>query len=181
MKNLNRSLSNFKSLFTKNKYSLYIHEYQAYDILKKYKLPLVPVIFCLICQSFRASTPEDAYSIAHRLMSDVSKNKPFVDLVIKAQVHAGGRGKGTFKESGLKGGVQTATKASEILEFAEKMIGKTLVTPQTGSLGKKCNDVFLVEKIFLRKELYLSFLLDRGSGSIAVVASPRGGMNIEEV
>ena len=55
------------------------------------------------------------------------------------------------------------------------------MTPQTGSGGKKCNDVFLVEKIFLRKELYLSFLLDRGSGSIAVVASPKGGMNIEEV
>lgn len=61
------------------------------------------------------------------------------------------------------------------------MIGKTLVTPQTGSIGKKCNDVFLVEKIFLRKELYLSFLLDRTSGSMAIIASPRGGMNIEEV
>lgn len=114
-------------------------------------------------------------------MSNVSKSKPFVDVVVKAQVHAGGRGKGTFKESSLKGGVQMATRASEVLEYAEKMIGKTLVTPQTGSIGKKCNDVFLVEKIFLRKELYLSFLLDRSSGSIAVVASPRGGMNIEEV
>ena len=112
-------------------------------------------------------------------MSNVSKSKPFVDVVVKAQVHAGGRGKGTFKESSLKGGVQMATRASEVLEYAEKMIGKTLVTPQTGSIGKKCNDVFLVEKIFLRKELYLSFLLDRSSGSIAVVASPRGGMNIE--
>ena len=61
------------------------------------------------------------------------------------------------------------------------MIGKTLVTPQTGVSGKKCNDIFLVEKIFLRKELYLSFLLDRNSGSMAVVASPKGGMNIEEV
>lgn len=61
------------------------------------------------------------------------------------------------------------------------MIGKTLVTPQTGVSGKKCNDIFLVEKIFLRKELYLSILLDRGSGSIAIVTSPKGGMNIEEV
>ena len=84
-------------------------------------------------------------------MSNVSKTKPFVDVVIKAQVHAGGRGKGTFKESGLKGGVQMATKASEVLEYSEKMIGKTLITPQTGSGGKKCNDLFLVEKIFLRK------------------------------
>ena len=112
-------------------------------------------------------------------MSATTKNKAFVDVVIKAQVHAGGRGKGTFKESGLKGGVQMATKAAEVLEYAEKMIGKTLVTPQTGSTGKKCNDVFLVEKIFLRKELYLSFLLDRSSGSMAIIASPKGGMNIE--
>ena len=58
------------------------------------------------------------------------------------------------------------------------MLGKTLVTPQTGLIGKKCNDIFLVEKIFLRKELYLSLLLDRGTGSIAIVSSPKGGMNI---
>ena len=77
-------------------------------------------------------------------MSGTSKAKPFVDLVIKAQVHAGGRGKGTFKESGLKGGVQTAHRASEALEYADKMLGKTLVTPQTGKAGKRCNDVFLV-------------------------------------
>lgn len=74
-----------------------------------------------------------------------------------------------------------ATRASEVLEYAEKMIGKTLVTPQSGKSGKKCNDIFLVEKIFLRKELYLSILLDRSSGSIAIVTSPKGGMNIEEV
>lgn len=61
------------------------------------------------------------------------------------------------------------------------MIGKTLVTPQTGVRGKKCNDVFLVEKIFIRKELYISFLLDRSLGSMAVIASPKGGSNIEEV
>ena len=132
-----------------------------------------------VIQSFRASTPDDAYAIANRLMSQTSKSKPFVDVIVKAQVHAGGRGKGTFRESGLKGGVQTATKASEVLDYAEKMLGKTLVTPQTGKQGKKVNEVFLVEKAFLRKELYLSFLLDRGSGSMAVVASPKGGMNIE--
>jgi succinyl-CoA synthetase beta subunit len=114
-------------------------------------------------------------------MSQTSKSKPFVDIIVKAQVHAGGRGKGTFKESGLKGGVQTATKPSEVLDYAEKMLGKTLVTPQSGKQGKKVNDIFLVEKAFLRKELYLSFLLDRGSGSMAIVSSPKGGMNIEEV
>lgn len=112
-------------------------------------------------------------------MSSISKNKPFVDVIVKAQVHAGGRGKGTFRESGLVGGVQTANKATEVLEYAEKMLGNTLVTPQTGKTGKKVNDIFLVEKAFLRKELYLSFLLDRSSGSMAVVSSPKGGMNIE--
>ena len=66
----------------------------------------------LVIQSFRASSAEDAYAIANRLMSSTSKSKPFVDVIVKAQVHAGGRGKGTFKQTGLKGGVQTATKAS---------------------------------------------------------------------
>jgi succinyl-CoA synthetase beta subunit len=71
-----------------------------------------------LIQSFRATTPDDAYAIANRLMSSTSKSKPFVDVIIKAQVHAGGRGKGTFRETGLKGGVQTATKASEVLDYA---------------------------------------------------------------
>jgi succinyl-CoA synthetase beta subunit len=75
--------------------------------------------------------------------------------------------------------VQTATKPTEVYDYAEKMLGKTLVTPQTSKSGRKVNDVFLVEKVFLRKELYLSILLDRTSGSIALVTSPKGGMNIE--
>lgn len=78
------------------------------------------------------------------MMQNVSKTKPFVDIVVKAQVHSGGRGKGYFKESGLKGGVQVATKSEEVREFADKMLGKTLVTHQTGSIGRKCNEVFLV-------------------------------------
>ena len=129
-------------------------------------------------QSFRASNPEDALAIANRLMSEVSQKKTFVDVIIKAQVHAGGRGKGYFKESGLKGGVQTATTPGEVFDYAEKMLGKTLVTPQTGQTGRKVNEVFLVEKAFLRKELYVSFLLDRASGQIALVTSSKGGMNI---
>ena len=84
-------------------------------------------------------------------MAATTKTKPFIDVIIKAQIHAGGRGKGVFKESGLKGGVQTATTPTEVKEYSDKMLGKTLVTPQTGSTGKKVNDVFLVEKAFLRK------------------------------
>ena len=115
------------------------------------------------------------------MMASTNKNRPFIDVIVKAQIHAGGRGKGAFRESGLKGGVQTATNAKEVFEYASKMLGQTLVTTQTGSSGRIVNDVFLVEKAFLRKELYLSFLLDRSNGSIALVTSPKGGMNIEEV
>jgi len=115
------------------------------------------------------------------MMANVSKNKPFVDIVVKAQVHAGGRGKGYFKESGLKGGVQIATKAEEVKELCDKMLGKTLVTHQTGSTGKRCNEVFLVEKIYLRKELYLSLTLDRSRGMMAIITSEKGGVNIEDV
>jgi len=104
MNRVAKNVFKFNPLTHQNKYNLYLHEYQAYEILKKYNVPLVP--------SFRASTPEDAYAIANRLMSQTSKSKTFVDVIVKAQVHAGGRGKGTFKETGLKGGVQTATKPS---------------------------------------------------------------------
>lgn len=84
-------------------------------------------------------------------MASTTKLKPFVDIIIKAQVHAGGRGKGTFKQNGLRGGVQTATTPSEVRDYADRMLGKTLVTPQSGANGKKVNDIFLVEKAFLRK------------------------------
>ena len=114
-------------------------------------------------------------------MADVSSKKTFVDILVKAQVHAGGRGKGQFKESGLRGGVQTATRPGEVYDYAERMLGKTLVTPQTGKAGRKVNEIFLVEKVFLRKELYVSFVLDRSSGQIALVTSSKGGMSIEEV
>ena len=77
-------------------------------------------------------------------MAQTTKNKPFVDIIIKAQIHAGGRGKGIFKESALRGGVQTATKPSQVQDYAQKMLGKTLVTPQSGKSGKKVNDIFLV-------------------------------------
>jgi succinyl-CoA synthetase beta subunit len=84
-----------------------MHEYQAYDLL----VPVEPRAGTnSLKKGYRANAPEDAYSISSRMMSNVSKTKPFVDIVVKAHVHAGGRGKGYFKESGLKGGVQIATK-----------------------------------------------------------------------
>ncbi len=103
-----------------------------------------------IVEAFRATSGEEALAIARRLKSKVNKKQDFTDLVIKAQVHAGGRGKGHFKESNLKGGVHLSSKPEEIKELAEQMIGKTLVTVQTGALGKRCNEVLLTERLFLR-------------------------------
>ena len=77
--------------------------------------------------------------------------------------------------------MQTATRPGEVYDYAERMLGKTLVTTQTGKAGRKVNEIFLVEKVFLRKELYVSFVLDRSSGQIALVTSSKGGMSIEEV
>jgi succinyl-CoA synthetase beta subunit len=103
--------------------------------------------------------------------------------VVKAQIHAGGRGKGVFKEpeAGGKGGVRIAKSAGEAKLFAEQMLGKTLVTKQTGPAGKKVLRVYLEDGADIARELYLSALVDRENGRVAFVASTEGGMDIEEV
>jgi succinyl-CoA synthetase beta subunit len=102
------------------------------------------------------------------------------DVVIKAQVLAGGRGQGTFK-NGFKGGVHIATSASEASSFAGKMLGNTLVTKQTGKEGKPCNKVMLMERLYLRRETYFSITLSRDHNGPVMVGSPAGGMAIEDV
>jgi succinyl-CoA synthetase beta subunit len=102
------------------------------------------------------------------------------DVVVKAQVLAGGRGKGTFK-NGFKGGVRMVSSAGEAKEIAGKMLGQLLVTKQTGAEGKPCNKVFLMERLYLRRETYFSILMDRANNGPTLVGSPAGGMNIEEV
>ncbi len=103
--------------------------------------------------------------------------------VVKAQIHAGGRGKGRFKESdaGDKGGVRIAKSSAEVREFARQMLGKTLVTVQTGDAGKRVERVYVEAASDIARELYLSCVVDRGSGRIAFIASTEGGVNIEEV
>jgi succinyl-CoA synthetase beta subunit len=100
--------------------------------------------------------------------------------VIKAQVLAGGRGKGTF-ENGLKGGVRMVFSPHEAGVFAGQMIGHKLVTKQTGAKGRICNSVYLVERKFPRREFYLAILMDRATQGPVIVASSQGGMNIEDV
>ncbi|MCB9954394.1 MAG: ADP-forming succinate--CoA ligase subunit beta [Parvularculaceae bacterium] len=144
-----------------------IHEYQAKRVLKEYGAPVAegrPV--------FKASEAEAA-----------AKELPGPLYVVKAQIHAGGRGKGKFKEAaaGEKGGVRLAKSPAEAAEFAKQMLGNTLVTVQTGPAGKVVNRLYIEDGSDIEKELYLSVLVDRGSGRIAFIASTEGGMNIEEV
>src|SRR4029453_3103418 len=103
--------------------------------------------------------------------------------VVKSQIHAGGRGKGKFKEAsaGDKGGVRLAKSVDEVKTFVQQMLGATLVTVQTGPAGKQVNRLYIEEGSDIAKEFYLSMLVDRETPRAAIVASTEGGMNIEEV
>jgi len=120
-----------------------------------------------------ATTPEEASKIATNL-TGVS------DFVVKAQVLAGGRGKGHF-DSGLKGGVKIVYSPDEVKDVASKMIGSRLITKQTGENGIPCNKVMVVERLYPRREFYFAIMLERKYGGPVIIASSQGGMNIEEV
>ena len=144
-----------------------IHEYQAKELLRQFGIPVAsgrPVL--------RA---EDAKKTANEMSGPV--------WVVKAQIHAGGRGKGRFKETdaGSKGGVRVTRSASEAAEEARRMLGCTLVTHQTGADGKKVSRVFIEEGADIKRELYLALLLDRQTSQLSFVCSTEGGMDIEEV
>lgn len=144
-----------------------IHEYQAKQLLDKYGVP-VP-------SGYPAMSVEEAVDAAEQLPGPL--------WVVKAQIHAGGRGKGRFKELGpeAKGGVRLARSIAEVREAAEEMFGKTLVTVQTGPIGKQVQRLYVTDGVDIDKEFYLALLVDRETGRIAVVASTEGGMNIEDV
>jgi succinyl-CoA synthetase beta subunit len=144
-----------------------IHEYQAKELLAKYGVP-VPA-------GFAAMSVEEAVEAAGKLPGPL--------WVVKAQIHAGGRGKGKFKELGpdAKGGVRLARSIDEVRENAAEMLGKTLVTVQTGPHGKQVQRLYITDGVDIEKEYYLALLVDRETGRIAVVASTEGGMDIEKV
>jgi succinyl-CoA synthetase beta subunit len=144
-----------------------IHEYQAKDLLAKFGVP-VPA-------GHAAMTVEDAVRAAKLLPGPL--------WVVKAQIHAGGRGKGKFKELGpdAKGGVRLARSIDEVRQHSEEMLGKTLVTIQTGAEGKQVQRLYITDGVDIEKEFYLALLVDRATGRIAVVASTEGGMDIEAV
>jgi succinyl-CoA synthetase beta subunit len=144
-----------------------IHEYQAKELLAKFGVP-VPA-------GHPAMSVEEAVEAAQKLPGPL--------WVVKAQIHAGGRGKGKFKELGpdAKGGVRLAQSVDEVREHAAEMFGKTLVTVQTGPAGKEVQRLYITDGVDIAKEFYLALLVDRSTGRIAIVASTEGGMNIEDV
>jgi succinyl-CoA synthetase beta subunit len=144
-----------------------IHEYQAKAVLKEFGVPVsrgVPIL-----------RPEDSDVAAKQLGGPI--------WVVKSQIHAGGRGKGKFKEAsaGDKGGVRLAKSVAEVNEFAKQMLGATLVTVQTGPAGKQVNRLYIEDGSDIEKEFYLSLLVDRETSRVAFVVSTEGGMNIEDV
>jgi succinyl-CoA synthetase beta subunit len=143
-----------------------IHEYQAKELLKKYGVR--------IQEGIVADTPSKAVEVARELNQQTGTNW----FVIKAQIHAGGRGKG--------GGVKLAKSYDEVRTLSEKIIGMQLITPQTGPEGKKVHKVLIAQDVYYPgenepKEYYMSILLDRGTGKNVIIASTEGGMDIEEV
>jgi succinyl-CoA synthetase beta subunit len=144
-----------------------IHEYQAKALLRDHGAP--------VSDGRAVLRSEDAKTAAGELDGPV--------WVVKAQIHAGGRGKGTFKEAsaGEKGGVRLTRSVEEAAEEASKMLGRTLVTHQTGPAGKTVNRVYIEDGAGIDKELYLALLVDRGTSRVSFVCSTEGGMDIEEV
>ena len=150
-----------------------LHEYQAKELLKRYNVP--------VQEGFACSTPHEAEEAYRQIKTNYGS--PFA--VVKAQIHAGGRGKGKIRETGING-VKVAKNGEEVSEFATKILGGTLVTVQTGEAGKLVNKIYVAQDMYYdgpsaRKEFYLSILLDRATGQNVIMYSTEGGMDIEEV
>lgn len=141
-----------------------IHEYQAKELLQKFGVATT--------RGKVASTADEAEKIAKEIAP--------AEIVVKAQVHAGGRGKGTFN-NGFKGGVHVVKTPAEAREVASKMLGQTLVTHQTGAAGRVVNQVLIAESADIAREIYFAILLDRATSAPLVVASTEGGVEIEAV
>ncbi|QZP08593.1 ADP-forming succinate--CoA ligase subunit beta [Caenibius sp. WL] len=144
-----------------------LHEYQAKELLAKYGVG--------IPAGYPALSVEEAVAGAKQLPGPL--------YIVKAQIHAGGRGKGKFKELGpdAKGGVRLSRSIEEVEANAKEMLGNTLVTVQTGEAGKQVNRLYVTDGVDIAKEYYLSMLVDRASGRVAMIVSTEGGMDIEEV
>jgi succinyl-CoA synthetase beta subunit len=141
-----------------------IHEYQARELFKKFGVAT--------SRGEAATTPDEALKVAESLGE--------TQIVVKAQIHAGGRGKGVFK-NGFKGGVHLCKTPTEARDVASKMLGQTLVTHQTGEEGRVVNKLFIAEAVDISRELYFAILFDRATSGPMIIASTEGGVDIESV
>ena len=144
-----------------------IHEYQAKELLAK----------------FGVNVPKGIAALTVAEAVEAAKSLPGPLYVVKAQIHAGGRGKGKFKELApdAKGGVRLAKTFEDVEANAKEMLGNTLVTIQTGEAGKQVNRLYITDGVDIGSEYYLSMVVDRASGRVALIVSTEGGMNIEDV
>jgi succinyl-CoA synthetase beta subunit len=142
-----------------------IHEFQAKEVFRKFGVPTA--------RGFAVTTPRSAEQAARDLKTPV--------VVVKSQIHAGGRGKGTFLDSDGGRGVRIATTPEQVREYASAMLGKTLRTVQTGPAGAVVRRLYIEEGLEIAKELYLGITLDREQGRVTFMASSQGGVDIEEV
>ena len=147
---------------------LNLHEYQSKDLMEAYKVQ--------VQKGKMAESAADAAAVAKWIKDE----NPNAELILKAQIHAGGRGKGHF-DSGLKGGVKICTTPDEVEELTKQMLGYKLFTHQTGEEGQLCQKVLINEGISIDSEKYLAVLMDRGANGPVIVASAKGGMDIEAV
>jgi len=150
-----------------------LHEYQAKELLKKYNVT--------VQEGFACTSVHEAEEAYRQIKTQYGSNF----AVVKAQIHAGGRGKGTIKETGING-VKVGKNLDDITEISRKILGGTLVTVQTGPSGKVVNKILVTQDMYYdgpseRKEFYLSILLDRSKGQNVIMYSTEGGMNIEDV
>ena len=142
-----------------------IHEYQAKQVLKAFGAP--------VAEGVAITSADQAEAAAKQLPGPL--------YVVKSQIHAGGRGKGKFKElpADAKGGVRLAFSIEDVVKNAKEMLGNTLVTIQTGDAGKQVNRLYITDWVDIGKEYYLSMLVDRATGRVAMIASTESGMSIE--
>src|SRR6266487_2487637 len=141
-----------------------IHEYQAKELL----------------QNFDVATTRGRVALTFDEAEQIARELGDVDVVVKAQIHAGGRGKGTFA-NGFKGGVHVRKTPAEVRDVAAKMLGQILVTHQTGPAGRQVNKVLVAESADIAREIYFAVLLDRATAAPVIVASTEGGVEIEAV
>lgn len=145
---------------------LNVHEYVSMDVMRSFNIP-VP-------KGGMATNPADAVEVYKKTIGEGK------DAVIKAMVLTGGRGLGHF-DNGFKGGVHMCTKPGDIENFASKMLGSNLITKQTTAEGMPCSKVMMVERMNVKREMYISIMLDRAAGGPIFIASPAGGTSIEDV